>query len=95
MALAPADARFSEAHDPHLVLWLVGTHHGFGRPFFGFADSENSNKGPQSLAYDFGGLDWPAMFDRLRQHYGIWRLAWLETILRLADHRASEAEASP
>ena len=95
VALAPADARFSDAHDPCLVLWLIGTHHGLGRPFFGFADPENGNEGPQSLAYDFGGLDWPALFDRLKQHYGTWRLAWLETILRLADHRASEAEASP
>ena len=89
--MAVQHPRFSEAHDPHLVLWLIGTHHGLGRPFFGFADSENGNAGPQSLAYDFGGLDWPALFDRLRQHYGSWRLAWLETILRLADHRASEA----
>ena len=97
VALATADARFSEAHDPHLVLWLIGTHHGLGRPFFGFADSEIGNDGPQSLAYDFDGLDWPALFARLRQHYGSWRLAWLETILRLADHRASEAAdgASP
>ena len=89
--MAVQDPRFSDAHDPSLVLWLIGTHHGLGRPFFGFADSENGNAGPQSLAYDFGGLDWPALFDRLRQHYGSWRLAWLETILRLADHRASEA----
>ena len=95
VTLATVDARFSEAHDPHLVLWLIGTHHGFGRPFFGFADP-HGNRGPQSLAYDFGGLGWPALFDRLSQRYGIWRLAWLETILRLADHRASEAvEASP
>jgi CRISPR-associated endonuclease/helicase Cas3 len=25
---------FSKAHDPELVLWLIGTHHGYGRPFF-------------------------------------------------------------
>ena len=91
VALAPTDARFADAHDPHLVLWLIGTHHGLGRPFFAFADPQDRGQGPQSLAYDFDGFDWPALFDRLSQHYGIWRLAWLETILRLADHRASEA----
>ena len=91
VALAPKDARFADAHDPHLVLWLIGTHHGLGRPFFGFADPQDRGQGPQSLAYDFDGCDWPSLFDRLSRYYGIWRLAWLETILRLADHRASEA----
>ena len=89
--MAMQDPRFSDAHDPYLVLWLIGTHHGLGRPFFGFTDLQHGNSGPQSLGYDFGGLDWPSIFDRLRQQYGIWRLAWLETILRLGDHRASEA----
>ena len=90
--LATTDPRFREAHDPHLVLWLIGTHHGLGRPFFGFADSRGGNQGPQSLAYDFRGLDWASVFDRLKRRYGVWGLARLETILRLADHRASEAE---
>ena len=90
--LATTHPRFREAHDPHLVLWLIGTHHGLGRPFFGFADSRDNNQGPQSLAYDFRGLDWASLFDRLKRRYGVWGLARLETILRLADHRASEAE---
>ena len=94
--LATANARFAEAHDPHLVLWLIGTHHGLGRPFFGFADPQDGNQGPQSLAFDFHGLDWAAVFDQLKRRYGVWGLARLEAILRLADHRASEAEqASP
>ena len=88
---ASADPRFGEAHDPLLVLWLIGVHHGFGRPFFGFSDPQAEGTGPQSLAYDFRGLDWATVFGKLRQRYGVWGLARLEAILRLADHRASEA----
>ena len=87
--LASTDPRFSAAHDPLLVLWLIGTHHGYGRPFFGFHDPLD-NQGPQSLGYSFGGRDWATLFEELRRRYGVWRLAWLEAILRLADHRASE-----
>ena len=112
--MALAHPRFAGAHDPELVLWLIGTHHGLGRPFFGFADPADdapvpdvrcclgvdawqpgAGPGPQSLAFDFHGLDWATMFDRLKRRYGIWGLARLETILRLADHRASERERAP
>jgi CRISPR-associated endonuclease/helicase Cas3 len=34
--------RFAEAKDPELVLWLIGTHHGYGRPFFPHADPEDT-----------------------------------------------------
>ena len=87
--LASTDPRLSAAHDPYLVLWLIGTHHGHGRPFFHFVDPLD-DQGPQSLGYTFQGRDWATLFDKLRRHYGAWRLAWLEGILRLADHRASE-----
>ena len=36
--MALSHPRFAEAHDCALVLWLIGTHHGFGRPFFDFFD---------------------------------------------------------
>lgn len=36
--LATLVPRFAEAKDPDLVLWLVGVHHGYGRPFFPHAD---------------------------------------------------------
>ncbi|KKZ10629.1 MAG: hypothetical protein TH68_10100, partial [Candidatus Synechococcus spongiarum 142] len=94
----------AKARDPGLVLWLIGTHHGFGRPFFNFLDQHPEQPlaclemnewplspdlaGPQSLAFDWEGRDWPSLFEDLKQRYGIWGLAHLEAILRLADHRA-------
>lgn len=107
--MARAHPHFAEAGDPALVLWLVGTHHGVGRPFFDFLDPEAEGDlppcldvpawqleaeepGPQSLAFEFQGADWPSLFDALKRRYGIWGLAHLEAVLRLADHRASEAE---
>ena len=109
--MAKEHPRFVEAHDPSLVLWLIGTHHGFGRPFFNFADPNedrvvnetalvgpNGNEkpsagpGPQSLAFEFKGRDWAALREALHKRYGVWGLAHLEAVLRLADHRASESE---
>ena len=107
--LAPAHPRFADAHDPALVLWLIGSHHGLGRPFFDFLDPAPDQEplpcldvadwglatgkpGPQSLAFEFRGVDWPSLFEDLKRRYGIWGLAHLEAILRLADHRASESE---
>lgn len=108
--LAPHVARFADAHDPELVLWLIGVHHGHGRPFFPHLDPEDQNPrrlppvlglpsevprgaGPQSLAFDWHGFDWPSVFARLTARYGAWELARMEAILRLADHRASEDRA--
>ena len=106
VCVAEAHPRFAKAHDPSLVLWLIGTHHGLGRPFFGFADDQNKRSlrpclgietesisfgpGPESLTFDYDGDDWPRLFERLKEEYGRWKLALFEAILRLADHRASE-----
>jgi CRISPR-associated endonuclease/helicase Cas3 len=101
---------FAGAHDPALVLWLVGVHHGLGRPLFPHQDPLDLEArqfpdvpgltrplkpgfGPQSLAFDFAGRDWPQIFEDLKHRYGIWGLARLEAFVRLADHRASESAA--
>jgi CRISPR-associated endonuclease/helicase Cas3 len=102
--IARGHALFREAHDPDLVLWLIGVHHGHGRPFFPHCDEAapehlpdvlggmkaTPGPGPQSLAFSFNGRDWPQLFERLKRRYGVWELARLEAIVRLADHRASE-----
>ena len=107
--MAQAHPRFAGANDPALVLWLIGSHHGLGRPFFNFLDPDcgqdplpcldvpewrlaTDESGPESLAFDFHGTDWPSLFEDLKRRYGTWRLAHFEAVLRLADHRASEEE---
>ena len=94
------------AHDSELVLHLVASHHGWCRPFAPEVeepedlvaaarlptmniDVETSTR--HGLARMDAGL--PSRFWNLNRRYGRHRLAWLESILRLADHRRSEAES--
>lgn len=99
-----ADHVLSQADDPDLVLHLVATHHGRGRPLLPVVPDDC----PQSLSYELGdavlsartdfsetslALDMADRFWRLCAKYGHHGLAWLEAILRLADHRQSELEA--
>lgn len=107
--IAREHPRFREASDNELVLWLIGVHHGYGRPLFPHSDPCDARDrddlahiegerfrleegaGPQSLAFDFEGRDWTQIFERLKRRYGVWELARFEAVVRLADHRASEA----
>ncbi len=70
-----------------VVLHLVATHHGRGRPHF-----------PIEEAYDPAATDQqnsvvaaqvPQRFARLQRKYGRWGLAYLESLLRAADYAAS------
>ncbi len=91
------------AHDPDLVLHLVSSHHGRCRPFapvvndpdpiqvdeavLGYPLSACSSTGLERL--DSGV---PERFWRLVRRHGWWGLAWLEALVRVADHRCSEEE---
>ena len=104
------DALGAKAHDVELVLHLVGSHHGYCRPFapavvdeapvnvklerhqsdaFGTLsfDAVSSQNGIHRLDSPVGDRFWS-----LVARYGWLELCWLEAILRLADHRASEEE---
>lgn len=105
VALVLSDpAVLAEAHDPDLVLHLIVTHHGYGRPLLPIIKDPN----PHHLQYRHNGITMTASSDlvdsdlalegaerfwRLVSRYGHHGLAWLEAVLRLADHRQSEAEA--
>ena len=93
----------SQAHDCDLVLHLVASHHGWCRPFAPSLDHPDD----LPVAVEHGMLELAATtrhrrsrldsgtadrFWSLTERYGWWGLAWLEAVLRLADHRASEME---
>jgi CRISPR-associated endonuclease/helicase Cas3 len=104
LRFAMAHPRLASATDKELVLWLIGTHHGYGRPFFpsvawppedetcsvDLGDGEVAARPGQPFHQVSSG--WADMFHRLRARYGTWGLAHLEATLRLADHRRSERE---
>ena len=92
------------AHDRDLVLHLIGTHHGWGRPLPPVIDDPC----PEVLTYQFAGnslqstsqlaegplaLEMADRFWRLVARYGYYGLAWLEATFRLADHQQSASEA--
>jgi CRISPR-associated endonuclease/helicase Cas3 len=86
-----------------LVEYLVGTHHGRGRPFVpGVGESRPE---PVTLTWDGHGLSaspdhrlwrlgegWTDLFWKLVRRYGVWGLAYLEAVLVLADQARSHQE---
>lgn len=86
-----------------LVLHLVGSHHGYCRPFAPLViddipmDVAMNLQGRQLIHSSATGLEFldsgvAERFWTFTRRYGWWGLAWLEAIMRLADHRRSEAE---
>ncbi len=102
--VASCEEVLANAHDSDLVLHLIGTHHGHGRPLPPVIKDENN----QRLCYNFEGqelststkfdemlaLDMADRFWNLVAKYGYYGLAWLEAIVRLADHQISSEEAA-
>jgi CRISPR-associated endonuclease/helicase Cas3 len=104
VALLKDSALLVGAHDRELVLHLIGTHHGHGRPFtpvwsdgtvdYRVAAEYNGTRLESSSGYEQAqlGSGWTERFWLLNQKYGYWGLAYLEAILRRADCVESRRE---
>lgn len=91
-----------DATDKDLVSYLIGAHHGRGRPFVPAIDDDGT-----SIKYELEGRQfnfsgqhnlerlesgWSDWFWSFCHQYGYWGLAYLETLLRLADQSQSAQE---
>lgn len=70
-----------------VVLHLIATHHGRGRPHF--PSPEIFDPEVNSTEATAAAQEVPLRFARLHRRYGRWGLAWLESLLRAADQNAS------
>ncbi len=97
----------ARASDPDLVLHLVASHHGYARPFAPFEglSADEETEGAVAVTHRNTALSCPSEHERdrigsgvarrfrdVQDRYGWYTLAYLESILRLSDHRRSEEE---
>lgn len=87
-----------------LLLHLVISHHGGGRPLTLPAEDDSAENVASEIEgvaveapADLSIIDWdqPARFRRLNLRFGPWGLALLETIVRQADHSVSSGTTVP
>ncbi|WP_448208301.1 type I-G CRISPR-associated helicase/endonuclease Cas3g [Azospirillum sp. sgz302134] len=94
---AADDPEVTSHPERDLILHLIATHHGRGRPGFTFDAFDKG--GDRSLSDHENALDEQELrFHRLQRRFGPWGLAWLEAVLRAADwavSRDQKGEGAP
>ena len=102
--MAESHPDFQDEHDRDLVRYIIGTHHGHGRPLFPpvedmhatgriewHLDGKGMTANPEHGLGKLGSY-WVDMCGDLYRKYGPWGLAHMEAVVRLADHCQSGAE---
>ncbi|BBX73998.1 type I-U CRISPR-associated helicase/endonuclease Cas3 [Mycobacterium shinjukuense] len=91
-AIASTELDASDCRD--LVLRLVGTSHGYGRPDFphvsdGLLSCDEEGRVIQHAVKLFDIGDWDVVIESTHQCWGVWGCAYMEAILRAADGQVS------
>ncbi|WP_165221135.1 type I-G CRISPR-associated helicase/endonuclease Cas3g [Aquisphaera insulae] len=103
LQLSELDSRLEDREHRDLILHLIAAHHGHGRPFAPVvADEETpaielhgvtlSSDLRQQSPPHHAGSGVAERFWALTRRHGWWGLAYLESLIRLADQQASAAE---
>jgi len=87
-----------------LLIHLIVSHHGSGRPLVPAADDNTTGLFARTIdghvvevSANLARIDWeqPSRFRRLNNEFGPWGLALLEAIVRQSDHAVSAGSAAP
>ena len=96
LSAAVAAVELDQEPNLDLVLRLVGTSHGRGRPGFPHTSTDLLNpavSGDDPLAHHsrrlFDGGEWDALIESTHRCWGVWGCAYLEAVLRAADTQIS------
>jgi CRISPR-associated endonuclease/helicase Cas3 len=90
-SLIEAEGRFKDQAARDLILHLISSHHGRGRPHFS-TDESFDPKHMETLAAEIARKV-PRRFAQLQRQYGRWGLAYLESLVRAADALASQRQS--
>ena len=97
------DGRLADGLLGDLLLHLIVSHHGQGRPLVNSVDDGTHGEVSADIdghtvhaSSELSIIDWeqPARFRRLNDEFGPWGLALLEAILRRADHAVTRGSAA-
>jgi CRISPR-associated endonuclease/helicase Cas3 len=84
---AEASDELRDHSERDLTLHLIAAHHGWARPHF--ENRSFSNEGSTTAQNEECAVQVIRRFGRLQQRFGLWGLAWIESLLRCADIAAS------
>jgi CRISPR-associated endonuclease/helicase Cas3 len=101
--LRSAATEHLNCHNLERVAYLIGVHHGRGRPFMPPVPDE----APVQVELELAGISmasssdhrlhhlgegWPDLFWQMVRRHGPWGIAWLEGLVTLADRQVSREE---